>query len=1212
MNRTENSDVRFAFLLASAECYSRDEGISSFCASLLFGLGSLLGSSLYYKKSVEKAKEYLNILSSFRSLSSNEQICQTDIEGMLKAAESRIAEGSPMVKLEPKVCEAKKNQDPKKIEVKGLSSYWMGLNVEMKRDFMKVSTAEFTSFVERLYGTEGRDALMQALDSAREDKKNGDSGCVDLPSLTKDMAQKISKVWARKISDGSWEPVDAVAAVEMIKNQLEDVKAFAYVNRWSKDWPLAADEDRSKLLKEIRSLLVSFWDRKILSCSVREWVMDFVILDFLKKIKCERDDGADVVRRAVDSIYIGIQVKEKIDFDIEFSFLMLDKRLLGGKIDRFDDDGTISFVEPNDHYAKAHVHGDGILSWLADHTSGDESFRFPRPIRGHNLCIWMAILRAVQFSCRALEDKSAMKSQLLDYGGALSDIKKLCISEDENRRNLQEDQWNNYASILCDRCEERDTAKVFLCAVRDVLKGELHPTFDFADLEDCLNAIRGCKNLSDDVVLKSIDLLKLAVTKKVPIIDSKILLIEYLRINLLNDFIRLSVFYHRSNIIRPLKEFLLEGAVEADLLLGDEKKPESKKKKHRSKKKTSKSMPSPKDKTVEDMQNLPGEDSVLREGATRCDSALTVTLKALLNIKVLKEDLVHNVQPFHDELEKQIHERLYSFVLSDLLTSIDDCSVSSNAAKVGVSILESWHCWKSLKKEGLVTRLFTLEEYERMSCSKCKKKSNYPEKSCYNVVMAADSIRDLNCAFGDVEFVDLLKMIRMEDKMLCDIKTGGCGKENFVHHVINRCPPIFTIMLEWEKNEGEEEIFETTKALDCEIDISRLYEGLEPRTMYRLVSMVCCGEEEEEHIFLAYKKDRWISLRHEALGEEDVGDWESVVSFCGEKQLRLLVRYLRRALQCISVKINEIRHLQDMQNMPGEDSLSKHESPQGEAVTGYNSALNMTLKALLNINVLKDDFVSAFVSENIKEDGLYSYLLRNLLASPEDVDSMSSDATEVVVSILESWHCWKSPEGESLVTRLFTLEEYERMTCSKCRKQPNYPEQNSYGVVMAADSLRDLKCAFGDINFVDILKIIRMEHKILCDIKTGGCGKENFIHHVISKCPPIFTITLVWEKDETEEQISETIKALDCEIDISMLYEGLDPNTILRMWKMQVCCGEEEEHIGLAYKKNRWTCLRHEVVAEEDVGDWKSVVSFCGAKNVRPEILFYEVAMPMA
>ncbi|KAF2562222.1 hypothetical protein F2Q70_00018851 [Brassica cretica] len=139
---------------------------------------------------------------------------------------------------------------------------------------------------------------------------------------------------------------------------------------------------------------------------------------------------------------------------------------------------------------------------------------------------------------------------------------------------------------------------------------------------------------------------------------------------------------------------------------------------------------------------------------------------------------------------------------------------------------------------------------------------------------------------GDI-FLELAnKVTRMEYKMLCDIKTGGCGTTNFVHHVISRCPPIFTIVLEWEKSETEKEISETTKALEWEIDISRLYEGLEPNTNYRLVSMVGYGEEDEEHICMVYEKNRWVNLRRESLAGEVVGSWKSVVRFCGERKIR--------------------------------------------------------------------------------------------------------------------------------------------------------------------------------------------------------------------------------------------------------------------------------------------------------------------------------------
>ena len=55
----------------------------------------------------------------------------------------------------------------------------------------------------------------------------------------------------------------------------------------------------------------------------------------------------------------------------------------------------------------------------------------------------------------------------------------------------------------------------------------------------------------------------------------------------------------------------------------------------------------------------------------------------------------------------------------------------------------------------------------------------------------------MQCAFGNIKFEDILKMGRMKDGMICDVKTGGCGDINFVHHTISRCPPIFTIGNFW-------------------------------------------------------------------------------------------------------------------------------------------------------------------------------------------------------------------------------------------------------------------------------------------------------------------------------------------------------------------------------------------------------------------------------
>ncbi|RID76826.1 hypothetical protein BRARA_B03776, partial [Brassica rapa] len=940
---------------------------------------------------------------------------------------------------ELRVWESKKSLDPCEDRVRGLKSFWVGLDVKIKRDFMKVSIAKLMKALEKVlaYAKEHkrwttwvcRTICLADFSKAEECKAHFEQhhGADFKPELEKDVVVRIGKNWGHKIKGGGWDAVDTVAAVEMIKTQLEDVKAFTTEARkkgWSNQWPLVEDENRSGLLKEVKLLLVSLYEHQILSCSIRDWVMRFPVKHlrklevseesindchivetpqsicfleryelsqiraFLGTIKCERHDGTEQVCRAVDSVLDRIRIKESVELDEQFSLMLLDKRLLksnsAAPFDGCVDDGKIKFIEnPDVHYAKAQAQGDDMISWLGDSSSVDKSF--PKPIREHNLETWVAVLRAVQYTCKALRTKYVMKEHVLEYEAALTFVENLCMLEDKRRENAQDDRKKkSYASLLCDRCEERVpkeknslTARLFLCAVRDVFEGGWDPTFD---LEDCMSRVREGKGLRDDIVLKYIELLKSAVTEKVLRIDAKILLIDNSRIRLLDKLTSLSAFDNRSYMLQLLKPFLLSEilnmeskakseAAEAYLLLEEERKSlKEEKKSQAKKKKTSKSTKvfkllnslkpsidhepggtSQSPKTMEedsitmepedtlgtekgpleisstndiqegatkvntdDMKNMAGEDSLSKilepvlEGATaRYNSALDTTLKALLSINVLKKQVLnYNKQPVHDNLEEQVlcalqilftaavseeikTEGVYSLILRDLLVSLEAVNcMSSGAAEVLVTILESWHCWKNSERESLVTRLFTLEENERMSCRKCGRKPNYPEQSSYGIVVASDSIRNVKCAFGDIKFVDVLKVTRMNYKMLCDIKTGGCGTSNCVHHVISRCPPIFIIVLEWEKSETEKEISETTKALEWEIDISRLYEGLEPNTNYRLVSMVGYGEEDEEHICMVYEKNRWVNLRRESLAGEVVGSWKSVVRFCGERKIR--------------------------------------------------------------------------------------------------------------------------------------------------------------------------------------------------------------------------------------------------------------------------------------------------------------------------------------
>ncbi|XP_056853370.1 uncharacterized protein LOC108833052 [Raphanus sativus] len=107
-------------------------------------------------------------------------------------------------------------------------------------------------------------------------------------------------------------------------------------------------------------------------------------------------------------------------------------------------------------------------------------------------------------------------------------------------------------------------------------------------------------------------------------------------------------------------------------------------------------------------------------------------------------------------------------------------------------------------------------------------------------------------------------------------KTEGCEKLSFVDHIIPVLPSVFTIALEWENNETEEEILATTSVLATEIDISKIYkyEGESPQTKYNLVSMVC--SHGDEYACVAYGNNRWVSFFPSE--QEAIGDWDSVIS----------------------------------------------------------------------------------------------------------------------------------------------------------------------------------------------------------------------------------------------------------------------------------------------------------------------------------------------
>ncbi|XP_056848443.1 uncharacterized protein LOC108840706 [Raphanus sativus] len=250
-----------------------------------------------------------------------------------------------------------------------------------------------------------------------------------------------------------------------------------------------------------------------------------------------------------------------------------------------------------------------------------------------------------------------------------------------------------------------------------------------------------------------------------------------------------------------------------------------------------------------------------KPNATRA-SALDTILKSLWKISVFRKELLSSFT------EDEFVFELRDFVLSNL-----SLMEPNGVYDLLVTILELLPRWET-GYEPLQSKFEVYETLKKM-CNRCKLDTEYPLQLAYGPIVIANSLREFKSAFEDLTFENLLKVIRTTLMMPCDKE--GCEKRNYVERVINTpLPSVFTIALEWENNETEEEISATTSVLATEIDISEIckYEGDSVFTKYRLVSMVClCGDQ---YNCISYENDRWI--RYFASKKEAIGDWNSVLT----------------------------------------------------------------------------------------------------------------------------------------------------------------------------------------------------------------------------------------------------------------------------------------------------------------------------------------------
>ncbi|XP_024009738.1 uncharacterized protein LOC18013842 isoform X2 [Eutrema salsugineum] len=286
-------------------------------------------------------------------------------------------------------------------------------------------------------------------------------------------------------------------------------------------------------------------------------------------------------------------------------------------------------------------------------------------------------------------------------------------------------------------------------------------------------------------------------------------------------------------------------------------------------------------------------------------------------------------------------------------------------------------------------------------------------------------------------------------------------------------------------------------------------------------------------------------------------------------------------------------------NYEGHETLEPKESEEKPNPT-LVSSLDMILKSLWKISVFTKELPSFTEDEYVSE--LRDFFLNDpTLAHPMETNAVS----ELLVTILELLPRWRNENGEKPLNSHFELLEETKKICNRCKMDTEYPVERSYGLTVAANSLREFKSAFEDFTFENILKVIRITLMMPCDKE--GCGKRSYVDRMINKLPYVFTIALEWENNETEGEMLDTTSALATVIDISAVYKYEGDNLFTKYRLVSMVCFHGDEYNCVAYENKRW--VRHFGSKKEVIGDWDSVLRSFVKLNMRPEILYFENIM---
>ncbi|XAR50103.1 Ubiquitinyl hydrolase 1 [Bertholletia excelsa] len=338
------------------------------------------------------------------------------------------------------------------------------------------------------------------------------------------------------------------------------------------------------------------------------------------------------------------------------------------------------------------------------------------------------------------------------------------------------------------------------------------------------------------------------------------------------------------------------------------------------------------------------------------------------------------------------------------------------------------------------------------------------------------------------------------------------------------------------------------------------------------------------------------------------------------------------------------------------NGLDVHGTGLKNEVGEYNCFLNVIIQSLWHLRRFREEFMRRSMSEHVHVGdpcvtcALYDIFaalsiastdLRKEAVAPTSLrialsnlypdsnffqEAQMNDASEVLGVIFDCLHrsftstsgvsdtesvesgctgLWDCANAACIAHSLFGMDIFERMNCYSCGLESRHLKYTSFFHNINASALRTMKVMCADRSFDELLNLVEMNHQLACDPEAGGCGKLNYIHHILSSPPCVFTAVVGWQNTcESAEDITATLASLATEMDIAVLYRGLDPKN--RYCLVSVVCYYGQHYHCFAYSPEHECWVMYDDRTVKVIGGWDDVLTMCERGHLQPQVLFFE------